>query len=286
MSSTTDFDRHARAWLEDGPTELSDRTLEAALAEIHLTRQRRAVRVPWRYPLMPALTRTSGLAAVALVAVIGTGAIVALNAKAPDGSGGQPTLAPTPLATSASPTVAASPAARAVRMPVQGDAASWTVSLPPGWSSAGQLGWYASQGPAGPSGIAVAATGAVNVPGDPCDGTGKVSDAASPADVVAGLVAREDLTVSTPVATTLSGYAALQVDVEVPADISACDSYIIFAEPDGSGFYAQGPSNRLRVWVVDIDGRPTAFFVESFAATPATDVAAAQQIVDSIVITP
>ena len=38
----SEFDRTARAWLEDGPNEISDRALQAALDEIHVTRQRRA----------------------------------------------------------------------------------------------------------------------------------------------------------------------------------------------------------------------------------------------------
>ena len=180
------------------------------------------------------------------------------------------------------------PTAGPVAMEVQGDAASWTAVVPPGWSRGSGTYLTSGQGPAGPSGIAVAATGAVNVPSDPCDGVGEVSDADSPADVVAALEARDDLTVSTPTAASLGGHAGLQVDVEFPADLSACgtDAYIIFAEPDGSGFYAQGPSNRMKIWVLDVDGRPVVFFIESFAATPAADVAAAEDIIGSIAITP
>ena len=37
-----EFDRTARAWLADGPNQISDRALRAALDEIHVTRQRRA----------------------------------------------------------------------------------------------------------------------------------------------------------------------------------------------------------------------------------------------------
>ena len=38
----SEFDRTARAWLADGPNRISDRALQAALDEIHVTRQRRA----------------------------------------------------------------------------------------------------------------------------------------------------------------------------------------------------------------------------------------------------
>jgi hypothetical protein len=103
MSTTTDFDRRARAWLEDGPTQLSDRTLDAALAEIHLTRQRRARRAPWRFASMPTYLR---LAAVAMVvAVVGVGTVTYFGSN--PGVGGptepaSPSPAPTPTATAPS----------------------------------------------------------------------------------------------------------------------------------------------------------------------------------------
>jgi hypothetical protein len=50
--STTEFDRLASAWLVDGPIELADRVLDAALAEVHTTQQGRRVPVPWRSPIM------------------------------------------------------------------------------------------------------------------------------------------------------------------------------------------------------------------------------------------
>jgi hypothetical protein len=89
-------------------------------------------------------------------------------------------------------------------------------------------------------------------------------------------------------ASTLAGFFGTRVDVEVPADFSACPGgqWFIFAEPDGDGFYAQGPSNLFRIWILDVGGRPTMVFRQSFAATPAGRMTEAQQIIDSIVITP
>lgn len=290
---TPEFDQRIADWLEVDPTIAPPdvmATVRAALPSI--PQARRGLPAPGRFPLMTALSRTTGIAAVALVAVVGAGGLLYLNSRAPGdpgqlGPGPTPTLAATPAASPLAATEA--PTARPIRMQVQGDAASWTAVVPPGWSPGSPSHLTPSQGAAGPSGIAVAATGAVNVPSDPCDGVGEVSDATSPADVVADLEAREDLTVSNPIVAELGGYSGLQVNVEVPADIIArcgTDFYIVFAEPDGSGFYAQGPSNRMRIWVLDVEGRPVVFFLQSFAATPAADVAAAQRIVDSIVIAP
>lgn len=100
MSTNAGLDRHAAAWLADGPTELADRVLEAALREVHLTKQRRVLRVPWRFHLMPAFARSSGLATVAVVAVIGAGALLYLNRPGSSGVGATtgPTSAPNTVA--------------------------------------------------------------------------------------------------------------------------------------------------------------------------------------------
>jgi len=88
MNTLNDFDRRAAAWLADGPTELHDRALEAALREIHLTHQRRALRAPWRFRFMPALTRAAGIAALTLVIAVGAGGLVYLGTRQPSGAGG------------------------------------------------------------------------------------------------------------------------------------------------------------------------------------------------------
>jgi hypothetical protein len=287
IRNNPEFDQRIADWLESDPNVAPPDVIATVVAAVpSISQARRGLLAPRRYTFMHSYLRLA--AVVAVLALAGVGALTYFGGQNNVGPTQSATPTPTAVPTAAPPTATTSPTAGTLRMHVQGDAASWTAVVPPGWSRGGPNFVAPSQGPAGPTGIGVAATGAVNVPTDPCDGRGTVSDAASPADVVAALQARADLTVSTPTETTLGGYPGLQVDVEVPADLGACgtDNYIIFAEPDGSGFYAQGPSNQLRIWVVDIDGRPVVFFVESFATTPAAEVAAARQIVDSIVITP
>lgn len=59
---------------------------------------------------MPALSRTTAFAAVALAAVVGAGGVLYLNSSAPGGSGGQPTPNPTPTQIpTTEPTVAPTP---------------------------------------------------------------------------------------------------------------------------------------------------------------------------------
>lgn len=73
MNTMSDFDRRAAAWLTNGPTELNDRVLEAALREVRLTHQQRALRMPWRsFPMNPSVR----LVTMALAVIVALGAIV------------------------------------------------------------------------------------------------------------------------------------------------------------------------------------------------------------------
>jgi hypothetical protein len=89
-----EFDRTARAWLDAGPTRMSDRALLSALEEIHTTRQRRALWPAWRATPVSILARLA-FAAVLVVAV----GLLANNVvpRQPDGSSvGGPSPSPSP----------------------------------------------------------------------------------------------------------------------------------------------------------------------------------------------
>jgi hypothetical protein len=102
MSTNREFEPIARAFMAAGPTQLADRVLERSLADVHHTRQRRALlRAPWRTPVMNIYAKLAA-AAVAVVAVGALG-IWFLNPGSSSAPGGPP---PTP---SAAPTAAPSP---------------------------------------------------------------------------------------------------------------------------------------------------------------------------------
>ena len=52
MTSQRELDRLLDIYFDDGRDELADRVIDAALDEIDHTRQRRAMRVPWRFRTM------------------------------------------------------------------------------------------------------------------------------------------------------------------------------------------------------------------------------------------
>jgi hypothetical protein len=115
MNGRIDAERILDAFLAPEADRLPDRVIDAALADIARTPQRRAMRVPWRFAHMPALTRATGIATVALVAAVGAGGLVYLNSAPSSGPGGpgsqvppSPTVAPTTAPTTR-PTTAPTP---------------------------------------------------------------------------------------------------------------------------------------------------------------------------------
>ena len=148
MNSRVDTERILDVFLAPEADRLPDRVIEATLDELARTRQRRAPRVPWRFPIMPALSRSTGIAAVVLVAVVGVGGLIYLNSTSGNASGG---TAATPT-----PTIAPSPAPSEVAPGITGwkdyrsTFYSFQLRYPSDWTvySAATRAWKASDGTA------------------------------------------------------------------------------------------------------------------------------------------
>ncbi|HEX5014421.1 MAG TPA: hypothetical protein VFV72_09720 [Candidatus Limnocylindrales bacterium] len=137
MSTTyTDFDRIAEAWLAEGPAQLSDRVLDAALGEVHLAHQRRRrLSVPRRNSTMNKFAAL-GAAAVVVLGVVGVVSLTRRDATVPG-------TTPTPIATPSAPS-SASPTADAFSLAF-GDPTTWhgftserylySLRFPADWSS-------------------------------------------------------------------------------------------------------------------------------------------------------
>ena len=143
MTGRSTTERILDAYLAPEADRLPDRVIEAALADIARTPQRRALRVPWRFPFMPTLTRATGIAAVALVAVVGAGGLVYLNSNPSGGGVSQATATPPPTATpTTEPTVAPTPGCSEVAPGICGwktytsAVYGYTISYPEDWSVA------------------------------------------------------------------------------------------------------------------------------------------------------
>jgi hypothetical protein len=136
-----EFERVSQAWLAEGPTELADRVLAAALADVHRSHQRRTVfGVPWRFPPVNSIPRL--LVAAAVIAVIGVGGLALLlrpasGPAAPSQSA--PAVAPSPSALRSSSSAASSPSVTPSAIALTTFTSSllgYSVGLPDGWTQA------------------------------------------------------------------------------------------------------------------------------------------------------
>ena len=83
--------------------------------------------------------------------------------------------------------------------------------------------------------------------------------------------------------TQLAGFTGKRVDLQLPGNLP-CGNQYVFAEP--KGLYANGPANRWRLWILDVNGETAVIVLLDYAATPAADRTAAQTAIDSIRIIP
>jgi hypothetical protein len=306
MTTDRDFDRIALAWLADGPEELSDRVLDAVVDEIHVTPQRHALRLPWRFPSMTTPARVAAAAVVGVLAIGG-----ALYLFSPGGSIGGPGPTPSPTA---SPSPSPSPVALTEGPLAAGtyvttpfvangegtlgvcytqpgctedpadDAIRISFTVPEGWLGAPRYSVaLPTVGP--PNGAWIIFERGASLYSEPCGSAAPPDIPVGPtvADFANALVAHPKLDVTTPVDVTLGGYSGKYMDLQVPDDISACPAGYWPWEP---GFYAQGPSQRWHLWILDVDGIRVLIRGMDFAATSAQHQAELRAIVESIQIQP
>jgi len=286
MTSERDIERLLDRWFADRPTEVSERVLDGVADRIGRQPQHPA----WRVFRRDAHVNTylKPLLAIAAIVVVVVAGFAVLRPSGPDVGG---------LPVDASPT--ASPTPAAVPLPygllenrdyvahaVTGDPMAFTITGPEGWTG---FGGFFIAGPgtsAAPDGIGISFNHDPEVVTDPCDSSAHTAapgaEGPSVESLVAALTAREDLQVSGLTDTTLAGYSGKRLDLQLPAE-QPC-SWYVFAEP--KGLYANGLSNRWRVWLLDVDGETAVVVLLDYAATPAEDRATAQAAIDSIRITP
>jgi hypothetical protein len=154
----------------------------------------------------------------------------------------------------------------------------------------------------GPNGVAVAFFRAQTIHSDPChwdqDGNGSAPDEGDVqvgptvddlAEALAGSSAYES---TTPVDATLGGFSGKRLELRLVPDPSGCDTwsgdenqYFVFGGHDG-GQFAQGGANTWQVTILDVDGTRLIAVLMAYEETSAADLAAAEGILESAVITP
>ena len=306
MSADRDVNRIVRSWLEEGVSALPDRVLDTVLDQLPATPQRRA---PWpvrRLLDMNIPTRLAVVAAAVLaLAVIGVIAFPrggGVAAPAPTASP-TPTIAPIPLPSAgplAAGTYAKTPfagpdSAEACLTPPQpgctetaaDDSIRVTFDVPNGWEPDPiHYGiWLAGSGNRAPDGASVFFERGGWLYTDPCHSSPPPTIQVGPSvdDFANAIANHPTLNATAPVPVTLAGYSGKYLDLQMPSDVSTCTDNYWPWEP---GFFAQGPSQRWHLWILDVNGTRVVILTTDYAGTSAANRTALQAIVNSIQIQP
>jgi hypothetical protein len=168
-----------------------------------------------------------------------------------------------------------------------------TFTVPDGWAAFGNGVWLAGESNSAPAGAAMGVGRGGWLHSDPC--ITAEQDAApdgAPPDVAVGpsvddfanaLADHPLLAATDPVAVTLGGYSGKYVDLQLPSDLTGCNTRYFPWEP---GIYAQGPGHRWHLWILDVDGIRVLVQAMDYAGTSAQRQAELEAIVQSIQIEP
>jgi hypothetical protein len=167
-----------------------------------------------------------------------------------------------------------------------------TFTVPAGWEGIGNGGvWLAVEKTSAPDGASLSFGRGAWLHSDPCLTDAQVSKDGAPPDIEVGptvddfanaIADHPLLDATTPVDVTLDGYDGKYLELQLPSDLTGCQTYF----PWEPGIYAQGPSNLFKLWIVDVDGVRVVVQTTEYATTSAQRRAELQAIVDSIQIEP
>jgi len=279
--SDRSFETAMHTWLEDGSDRTPPAAIDAVLLAVMTTPQERDLRIPRRFSQMPTYMRLA--AGIAIVAVLGVGALVYFN----DGSnvGPQSTAAP-----SASPAPASTPASPLAEGPLAPGRYSYdpdgmrvTMTLPAGWS--GVSGSAIGKAPFElPSGVGLGFAQPTTVFRDPCAPATSAEPVGPTVDnLVAALADLPNVTGATQVDATISGFSGTHLTFVV--DTTGIDC-VMGLYGQGSFIRAAENGQRQDLWVLDVGGTRLVIDGATFPETLAKDRAEMLAIVDTLVIEP
>jgi hypothetical protein len=264
MRTEPETTRIVRSWLSEGRTALPDRILDAVLAELPATHQRRPLWPSRRIDDMYAFAKLA-LAAAAVVVV----AIVGINLlPSTDGVGGGPVVSPSP-SVSPSPTASPSPSPsdltffpdgsiEAGRHSIILSGKSLSLDMPAGWTSHDGFRIYTQ---AGQAAFIMWTDAPGNLYADPCAKEPLDPPAGdTPAELAAAVssIPGTDL-VSGPSDVTIGGHPAQLVTIQVREDVDCPPNefYLWYREADGPAEGGRWPDqlgDTINVWIIDVDG--------------------------------
>jgi hypothetical protein len=283
-----EFNRTARAWLEDGPTLISDRALQSALDEVHTTRQRPAWLAGRRLPRMTTPIRLAAVVGAIALAVAG------ISLFSGGGVGGPPGPTPTPSPT---PMVMREGGELAPLEPgthvTEDFLTRVTFTVPAGWE--GRVGgpYVVDLGRArGPRALGFLIFDIVYA--DPCDySKGPMAPPPGPTvdDLADALASLPGVSATAPTDITVDGYRGKQVTLTAPPStligcvLSPDGNMRIWASPLGAT-YGMDPGDRNAVRILDVDGQRLVIDAPQPLTQSVAEKAEVQQVLDSIQLAP
>ena len=276
--SSQPFERAVRDWLEDGSDRTPRPAIDAVLLAVKTTRQERDLRIPRRFTQMPTYMRLA--AGIAIVAVVGVGALAYFNGG--PNTGAPPTPAPTTQATPTLSPLSAGPLAPG-RHAYEGEGVRVVLTVPAGWEG-GQFNIAKSPARELPDGTIVMFRQPTLVFADPCapelsaDSIGATVD-----DLAAALADLPNVTGATQTDTTISDFSGKHVSFVV--DTTGIDCVMGIYGQD-SFVRAAENGQRQDLWILDVAGTRLVIDATTFPETPAGDRAEMQAIVDTLLIEP
>ena len=289
MRTEPETARVVRSWLEEGRTSLPDHILDAVLAELPATPQRRPFWPARRIDDMNAYAKLAmAAAAVVVVAIVGynllpgsTGVGVAPSPSSSPSVSRSPTAAPSP-----SPSDLAffpDGSIEAGRHSMIRSGKSLSVDMPPGWTSHFGLRIFTGSGQAA---FIFWTDSPTNVYADPCTKVPLDPPAGdTPAELATAVASIPGIDlVSGPSDVTIGGHPAKLVTISVREDVECApgEFHLWYIEDPAEGRYPDALGDTINVWIIDVDG--TIVWIDgswSVNTTP-TLHAEMRQIVDSI----
>ncbi len=307
MSVRPNPDHAISEWLrQEAEAGAPERLLMATRRQLESTNQRRAWWPARRFQEMNNPLRFAvAAAAVVAIAVVGINLMLKQGLSGP---GANPTANPSPIpsaslvtlhdaalsagtyvvnpSTHPAWTACPQPTTPGCSDPATADSIRFIITVPEGWAGVGPAVWLATAQAAPPGGASLGFGRGSWLHSDPCEKEFSLPDVkVGPTvdDFANALADNPNLEVTAPVDVTLAGYSGKYVDLQVPSDISACPTSYFPWEP---WIYAQGPSQRWHLWILDVNGVRVVVHSTDYAGTSPQHRAELQAIVDSIRIEP
>ena len=284
MTAHRGLEREVRSWLREDGHEDADRVLFTVLDQLDTIPQRHPGWLARNFPVMNSAPIRYGVAA----AVIAVAALLGATFLQRNSGGPVPTPPPSPQPLAGTTSLAPGTYFVHEQFPMR-----ITFEVPSeGWQNYAWEGGVAGANTraicttgdnCAPPGVGVGFHLVTGVPSEPCNpGLGEVDLGDSTDDLAAAVADRPGWTSTEPEPMTVSGFPATYVEIRAdPGAVDGCPGtvYAYFAGSFGRGATV---GERLRLWVVDVEGTRLVVEAFDFAASSEEDVQAATQIVESL----